>query len=431
LTIPTPTALAPEPARLRCGQKPTQAKSPRFVAALGFAQFGLFVALLGPVIVSMALKVNTLVTTPTDRTSALGIVLGVGAVAAFVGNALFGRLSDRTTSAMGRRRPWIVGGVLVLAAALGFIAEAGSIPALAIGWFVAQLGANACFSAFIATMADQLPEKQYAKVSAMVGIMQNVGILGASQIAAHLTSNMLGLFLVPAAVGAVGMITYAAVLPDPVLEAKPGRLDLRSLAQTFWVNPIRHRDYGLAWWSRFLIILSSFLFSTFRLNFLVDRVGLTDAKAAGAIATGILIYTVVLVFAGWVAGVISDRTGKRKALVASSTALFAVGVALLAHAHTLSGFYLVEAIMGLAYGIYMSVDMALVLQVLPNPEDSGKDLGVFNMANAIPQSAAPFLGSVLLGIGAAATPNYTVMLWAAAFAALIGALVVLPIKKVK
>jgi MFS family permease len=318
-----------------------------------------------------------------------------------------------------------------MTAALWFISQAGSVPALALGWFVAQLGANACFAAFIATMADQLPEKQYAKVSAMVGIMQNVGILGASQIASRLTDNMLGLFLVPAAVGVVGMVAYAALLPDPVLEQKPARLDLRTLAGAFWVNPLRHRDFGLAWWSRFLIILSSFLFSTFRLNFLVDRVGLTDAEAAGAIATGILIYTVVLVFAGWVAGVVSDRTGRRKTLVAASTALFGVGVAVLAHAHTLSGFYLVEAIMGVAYGIYMSVDMALVLQVLPSPEDSGKDLGVFNMANAIPQSAAPFLGSVLLGVSAATTPNYTLLLWAAAVFALVGAVVVLPIKKVK
>jgi MFS family permease len=239
------------------------------------------------------------------------------------------------------------------------------------------------------------------------------------------------------------MVTYAFVLPDPVLETSPGPLDLRALAQAFWVNPLRHLDFGLAWWSRFLIILSSFLFTTFRLNFLVDRIGLTDGAAAGAIATGILIYTVVLVAAGWAAGVVSDRTGRRKTLVAASTALFAVGVAVLAHVHTLSGFYLVEAIMGVAYGIYMSVDMALVLQVLPNPEDSGKDLGVFNMANAIPQSAAPFLGSVLLGVGsvstasaasaagAAGSPNYTLMLWAAAIAALVGALVVLPIKKVK
>lgn len=435
MTNPTHTATTPRPGRLRCGEKPTETKSVLFVTALGFAQFGLFVALLGPVIVSMALKVNTLLPSATQRTSALGVVLGVGAVAAFAGNALFGRLSDRTASRWGRRRPWIVGGILVMALSLWFISQAGSVPALAAGWFVAQLGANACFAAFIATMADQLPERQYAKVSAMVGIMQNVGILAASQIASHLTTNMLGLFLVPAAIGVIAMVMYAAVLPDPVLDHRPGRLDLRTLANAFWVNPVRHVDFGLAWWSRFLIILSSFLFTTFRLNFLVDRIGLTDARAAGAIATGILVYTVVLVFSGWAAGVVSDRTGRRKTLVAASTGLFAVGVAVLAHVHTLAGFYGVEAIMGLAYGIYMSVDMALVLQVLPNPEDSGKDLGVFNMANAIPQSAAPFLGSLLLGIGAASTgsstPNYTLMLWAAAIAALVGALVVLPIKKVK
>ncbi|MFC8503507.1 MFS transporter [Pedococcus sp. NPDC057267] len=439
MTIPTHTTLPAEaPARprvvqgrLRCGEPPTEPRSPLFVGALGFAQFGLFVALLGPVIVSMALKVNTLLASPTERTSALGVVLGVGAVAAFAGNALFGRLSDRTTSRFGRRRPWIVGGVLVMAAALWFIAGAGSVPALAAGWFVAQLGANACFAAFTATLADQLPQRQYAKVSAMVGIMQNVGVLAASQIASRLTDNMLGLFLVPAAIGVVGMVAYAVVLPDPVLAQRPARLDLRTLAGAFWVNPLRHRDFGFAWWSRFLIILSSFLFTTFRLNFLVDRIGLKDAAAAQAIATGILVYTVVLVLAGWAAGVVSDRTGRRKTLVAASTGLFGVGVAVLAHTHTVTGFYVVEAVMGLAYGIYMSVDMALVLQVLPNPQDSGKDLGVFNMANAIPQSAAPFLGSLLLGVGAAAQPSYTLLLWTAAVVAVAGALVILPVKKVK
>ena len=143
---------------------------------------------------------------------------------------------------------------------------------------------------------------------------------------------------------------------------------------------------------------------------------LSEGEAARAIATGILIYTAVLVLAGWAAGAVSTELGKRDA-VASSTLLFGVGVAMLAHADSLAAFYWVEAIMGLAYGIYMSVDMALILEVLPNPDDSGKDLGVFNMANAIPQSAAPFMGSLLLGVGAgagSAGPNYTLMLWTAA-----------------
>ena len=65
---------------------------------------------------------------------------------------------------------------------------------------------------------------------------------------------------------------------------------------------------------------------------------------------------------------------------------------------TLGGFYLVEAMLGLAYGIYVGVDLALVVDVLPNPDDAGKDLGVFNMANALPQSAAPGLGAALLAV---------------------------------
>lgn len=426
------TRAAAGPRAPRCGEKPTEPKSALFVAALGFAQFGLFVALLGPVMVSMALKVATLTDAATERTAALGTILGVGAIAAVVGNVVFGRLSDRTTSRFGRRRPWIVGGALAMAAALLWVSQATTVTALAVGWFVAQLAANACFSPFIATLADQLPERQHAKVSAMVGIMQNVGILGATQIASRLTENVLLLFMIPAAIGVVGMLVYAVVLPDPVLEEKPGRFDLRALLQTFWVNPVRHRDFGLAWASRFCLILASFLFTTFRFNFLVDRVGLEDAAAAAAVATATLIYTIVLVAAGWVAGVVSDRTGRRKALVAASTALFGVGVVLLAHADTLTAFYVVEAIMGLAYGIYMSVDMALVLEVLPDPEDAGKDLGVFNIANALPQSAAPFLGALLLGLGGAgAGPQYGLLFWAAGLVCAAGAVVVLPIKKVR
>ena len=79
---------------------PTEAPRPKLVVAFAFAQFALFVALLGPVIVSMAIKV-TAVVGPDRATSAQGLILGVGAIAALVGNPMFGRLSDRTTGALG------------------------------------------------------------------------------------------------------------------------------------------------------------------------------------------------------------------------------------------------------------------------------------------------------------------------------------------
>ncbi len=87
--------------------------------------------------------------------------------------------------------------------------------------------------------------------------------------------------------------------------------------------------------------------------------------------------------------------------------------------------------MGVAYGIYVGVDLALVVDVLPNPDDSGKDLGVFNMANALPQTVAPVIGAALLAVASATKTNYDLLLYTAGVMALLGALIVLPIKKVR
>lgn len=70
-----------------------------------------------------------------------------------------------------------------------------------------------------------------------------------------------------------------------------------------------------------------------------------------------------------------------------------------------------------------------MLQVLPNPEKRGKDLGVFNIANALPGSLAPFLGVGPLAVGAGT--NYTMLLTTAAAVALVGAFIILPIKRVR
>lgn len=87
--------------------------------------------------------------------------------------------------------------------------------------------------------------------------------------------------------------------------------------------------------------------------------------------------------------------------------------------------------MGFAYGIYASIDTALVVDVLPNADKPGKDLGVINIANALPQSLAPAFAGLLLGIGSAAGQNYTLMLWGAGIIGIVGALAVIPIKRVR
>lgn len=77
---------------------------PRLVAGMAAGQLGLFLALLTPILVSLQLKVQSIVP-EDDQVTSLGIITTTGSVAAMLANPFFGRLSDRTTSRFGRRRP--------------------------------------------------------------------------------------------------------------------------------------------------------------------------------------------------------------------------------------------------------------------------------------------------------------------------------------
>jgi MFS family permease len=52
--------------------------------------------------------------------------------------------------------------------------------------------------------------------------------------------------------------------------------------------------------------------------------------------------------------------------------------------------------MGLGFGVYLSVDAALVTQVLPSAAGRAKDLGLINIANSGPQVLAPALAAPLV-----------------------------------
>ncbi|MCW2810420.1 MAG: major facilitator superfamily protein, partial [Friedmanniella sp.] len=175
-------------------QVPTKEVGPRFVGGLVFAQFVFFVALLGPAIIGIGVKVQSIVP-DAEKAPALATVAGFGALFAVIGNVLFGRLSDRTTSRFGRRRPWIVAGTIAMTVAFVIIALGQSVTVVLVGWCLAQLGANATLAPFVATISDQVPRFQRGSVSALLGIAQNVGILGGTYLAQIFADQLVILFV--------------------------------------------------------------------------------------------------------------------------------------------------------------------------------------------------------------------------------------------
>ena len=57
---------------------------------------------------------------------------------------------------------------------------------------------------------------------------------------------------------------------------------------------------------------------------------------------------------------------------------------LIAVAGDFNGFLIGMAVGGLGFGVYVAVDLALVADVLPDKVNAAKDLGVLNMAGALP-----------------------------------------------
>ena len=143
---------------------------------------------------------------------------------------------------------------------------------------------------------------------------------------------------------------------------------------------------------------------------------------------GTLTQSAVVVAASLIGGRLSDRTGRRKIFVLTASIVYGLALFVIAVASNFNGFLVGMAISGLGFGVYVAVDLALVVDVLPDKRSAAKDLGVFNIAGALPFSVAPAVAPVILAIG---DGSYTVLYAVAGLCALAGAVAILPVRRVR
>ena len=127
---------------------------------------------------------------------------------------------------------------------------------------------------------------------------------------------------------------------------------------------------------------------------------------------------------------ISDRTGRRKVIVWSSTWFTAAGLLVSLFANDLPTFVVGIAIAGMGQGAFVAVDMAMMTEVLPATAQAGAGLAVVALPYQLPQLLVPVMATPLLAIGNAG-PNYFALFLGAVVLAVLGALAVLPIKNVR
>ena len=419
----------------------------RLLVSIGIANAALYALYIGALQVLLPLQVEAI--DRAHKVATLGVVSGVSAGVAAVFNPLGGALSDRTRSRFGRRAPWLLGGAAAVLIALAVLGRAGDVLMVAIGWSLVQAAANLYQAALTAVVPDRVPARRRGSASAVVGVAMSAGAVAGVGLAGRFASHLaLGYFAlgVLLAITAIQFVTLTTDPPSypvapgevPAGTSGPSRSVSGGLGSVSGIgivsgfaaftSALRHRDFAWVFCGRAAMILGYFLVAGFELYILTDYIRLPSGISP---TTGVTILAVISTFcsvlAAAVAGPMSDRLDRRKLFVIGSAATSGVGMILPIVSPTFGIMTIFAAVSGLAFGCYLAVDTALVTLVLPRRENTARDMGMLNVANAGPQIVAPFLAALIIGhLG-----GYPALFAGGGAVAIAGAIAIGPVRSVR
>lgn len=352
------------------------------------ANAAIWAAALAPVLVTLPLRVEELA--PDSTSGSLSLILGVGGVVALTSPAL-GWLSDGARRRTGSRRPALLGGMVIAFAGALLLAEADAIANLLVGWCVTQVGVNVVIVSLMAVLVDAVPPPRRGVVSGLLGVGPPIGAVMGTWLLEAVSDSPRQLFLAPTVLAAIAVGLFALVLPSarprPKPEPRPAdpapAADLKALR---W-----------AWLSRLAFFFGVVIIGNYQALFLIDDLGRPPDDVPRLMAVATLLNTTFVIAASLITGRATDRIGRRKPFLLVAGLTFAVGATVLVTADSYALFLVAVSINGLALGAYAAVDLALITDLLRSREGvAAKDLGVFKLANALPQVLAPAVASVAL-----------------------------------
>jgi Na+/melibiose symporter-like transporter len=348
--------------------------------------FGFAVTALWQSLHSIILPVRLLDIVPeAQKNTYLGLLTLSGLLLAMLFQPIIGAVSDRSSSRLGRRRPYIFIGGLAVVFLIPGIGLAGGFAGLFAVYCLLQLASNAAqgpYQAFIPDMVPPLRRGLASGVKALLEVVGGVALVYLSGIfmdryLAGTGAQWLWLVLIILATIMAGatLYTIAAIKDPPLTGPRPRVSLLATLAHTarhITANP------DMMWFlaSRLLVYMAFTTIQQFALYFLRDVIGV--ANPAEATARFSIFAVVGMLVAVWPAGYLSDKVGRRPISIAAGL-LGAAGVAVIAVSQQYNTILWSAGLIGMAMGAFNSANWALATDLVPKGEEA-RYLGVANMA---------------------------------------------------
>lgn len=389
----------------------------RFILGYGAAQTGAYICFIPLLTLLLPSKAEAI--GGADKAVLLGQVAMIGGLVAAGANLMFGMLSDRTDGRFGRRRPWIVTGLAGVAVAMVLISRASGTVELLIAVIAFQLAMNALYASLTALVPDMVPDSRKGLVSAWAGAALPVATLFTALAVVPFAGSVALQFGLVVAAGAVLILPFALTLREPRRPSVRKRFAAS-------LEALKDRNFSLAFGSRLFMESAVAIHTLYLLFFLQGRPdGLAGRSPAQAFALLLIVGTAAATTSGFLGGVASDRLRARRPLVTAGGLCMAGGLAVMVYWPTLPALIGGQLLFGVGHGLHATTVAAMTAEILPHPEAAGRDLGVMNVAIALPQSLAPAAAAILLGSGASLGGVFAV----ASLAALAACATLLPMRR--
>jgi MFS family permease len=332
-----------------------------------------------------------------DKVGSLAVLTTIGAVIAVVSTVVAGAWSDRTRSRFGRRSPWILGGAVASATGLALTGVLTWFPAQIVAFALFQGGLNAMLAAVSALLPDRVAGSALGRASASAGIGYLVGTaVGGVAASAAIGVPARGLMIVPWTMVVAALLLVLLVRGRSSRDDRRGTTSARAVLRS--LLPPRDRDFLLAFAGRFCVILGLTVIVFYQLYVFTDFLRVDTAAAARHIALGTALLGAAALIATVAGGLLSDRLGRRRPLVVFASLLIAAAAVPVAVAPSVASLMTFYVVGGAGYGLYLSVDQALMVQVLPTSGAAAKELGMLNVANSAPSVIAPPIAAAVVSI---------------------------------
>lgn len=328
-----------------------------------------------------------LVGTVTQSNKKLGLLTSMGAFTGIFVQYLAGIISDRSHFKMGRRKPFIIMGVLLSSLFMFLMPLATTYKTMFLAAFLFYFSLNFYQGPYYSLIPEVVEENQLGLAngfSKVVSVLGSAVIFVAGPILWNKSHSLP--FVLAAILGLITVLTSIVLIKENKSKAStPSKLSF---------DFVKHPSAMKLYFSVFFVFLSYGCITPYFVKYCVKVLNFSEGTAS----TGLLLLTLAGALFAYPIGVLSDKIERRKVLLIGA-AIFASALFIAIFVKSSLLMFAVLSVIGIGFIAIQITIYSILAEIVP-PERLGEFMGIMNFFISTSQFLANnFMGILLDKVG--------------------------------